>query len=356
MWRCCFGKYSALDQDLTSVPHDEISNQEDVIDLSHNNIQALDAEEFSNYSSLTAVHMNYNKLHTIHRTAFYNTSLKKIYLKDNKLQEFPDLVVVAGTLLKVDVADNNIPYIPNQLLSSFKKVWLLILDRNPLSEWPDFTGFNSVSIVTVKNISTLPNMVTPSVCTNVNWLKFRGNLSDVPTISCPAAGRTLKGLSLDGSLLQHNSSFSNLKDSGIGFLHLEQNQMTEFPDLPMTLRQSIWSYLQLSEQKITKIPTSRLSGFKMNRLFLNENNLTDFPCELLNISKELVLSGMKTLSKKEELWRKCLCGRDRILTEEIILDNSMDTVTEFPNIATTFCRSTKELTITMLEVRIYSLV
>ena len=348
--------YSSINSEHTTVPHGQIATNETDIILEGNDITSLINNEFYEYNQLARLNLDNNRIHTISDTAFDNTVLESIQLKYNDLTVFPTLASVAGTLTYLDLTRNNIPSIAAVLLSPLVHMEMLILSYNPLSTWPDFTGVGiqvaSTELV-VDGIKTLPIEVTSTIC-GLQIVSWTWGIPEAPIINCPNdTTNKLWRLGLQFRELKHDSDFSRLTslgDSGIlTTLQMGGNSFESFPDLPTSIRESL-TLLALSLSPLKTISSDLLEGYQLNQLLLKNTKLSRLPCEVFNIAMTIFVSDTQTLSMDTQLWQRCLCDRNSSRVQNLYLQNTMGTLSRFPDISDSLCSSSSVLTIILERV------
>lgn len=124
-------------QGLSQIPP-ELPLDVSVLYMGENDFTVLDDGAFSAYTSLKQLYMNDNKLYYISPTAFAETILSRLTLKNNFLTEFPDLDVIKNTLLRLRLSHNKIRYVPEALIENLSGLITLELDGNPLVMMTNF--------------------------------------------------------------------------------------------------------------------------------------------------------------------------------------------------------------------------
>jgi hypothetical protein len=108
--------------------------------------------------------------------------------------------------------------------------------------------------------------------------------------------------------------------------------------------------LELHNNDIATISPDQLEGWSLDLLRLNKNPLTSLPPELFTITKTLELKDITFLGFDTIHWNEALCSEGSYGLEELHLTGSMDTITEFPEMAATLCRHTTPLVINLQYV------
>ena len=345
--RCSFVMQNS---NLTLVPHELIPNTEVLIDLKGNIITSLATGEFSNYSDLATLYLQENNITFVADDAFDGTSLTNLDLSKNSITTFPNLMSIAGGLVKFKMATNSITKVNQTILSELKHLEALDLAWNPITgDMPDFTEVGSLAPASAKlqlNINGLPSNTT-TFChfTNVYLINKPSKL--VPQIICPE-GSSITLVKTNSREYDSATDFSTLViPNTVKTLHIEYNNLVDFPDLPMVIRSQIKSLL-LTRDKISVILNGVLDGYELNNLNLNHNRLTQISPELFYVTKALKLQSNPI--EQETSWNMVLCNEPSFGLTELDLRDSIDSLMLFLVLTKTLCQRTQVLKIKLQGV------
>lgn len=347
-------------EQYTQVPHDILLENETKIDLSLNLIPSLGEDEFSQYTLLTVLLLQNNIIRTISKSSFNGTRLKTLNLNNNYLSEFPDLSCLSK-LFKLYINNNNISAISVDRLNALQKVKDLQIKENPLNHWPDFTsvGINtcvrklcSLSI-SIHNVSTNPALPA-SFCHIHNVLISDSPLKWIPHIECTAPS-VMTSLSFTNCQLGDNTNFANLSLAGaLTNVGLKDNAISVFPDFPKSLRASL-TMLFLSGNPITSIPRGRIEQLSLDRLYVEDANITSVPDGLLTFSKKIQLNGNNLSDMDEADWHQRMCTVNTTDMEELSLSRCFASLAYLPDLLAPLSVRTSRIKIIVTKVHIYIL-
>ena len=123
--------------DLTSVPWYPSNTTK--INLSHNRIQTITADDFCYITLLNALELSFNQIEYIDNSSLSCLALSNLRLQGNKLQMLPDLALSKNTLRFLFVADNYIQNISDDYFHGFSNLKSLSLSNNSLKHIPNMT-------------------------------------------------------------------------------------------------------------------------------------------------------------------------------------------------------------------------
>jgi len=161
---------------ITAIEIDDFSTLKQVtmIDLSYNQIQILHELSFENVSCLQELDLSNNKIAHLPNTIFSsNENLKKLYLKKNSLQISGDLskaqhILDSKSLMYLDVSFCSITYISCESLKGLPNLKTFITDGNPLTQ----QNFE------IKNPPKNLTKMKPDFCNSSIFEKFCCNLQE----------------------------------------------------------------------------------------------------------------------------------------------------------------------------------
>ncbi|XP_062523354.1 asporin-like [Corticium candelabrum] len=100
---CLFGQnVHCTFRQYTSVPTHCFSSDVTSINLDHNDITELVEHQFSKFTNLRDIHINYNKIKFVHKTAFDGLSkLIALHLEHNEITTFPQIGVMGISIVEL---------------------------------------------------------------------------------------------------------------------------------------------------------------------------------------------------------------------------------------------------------------
>lgn len=106
----------------------------EVLDLSHNSIDALGKRHFESQIMLTSLNLSYNSLHYLEEQAFSGlTQLQVLDLRHNHLTRIDDYVLGdLEELTDLDLSFNSIEYLSSECFTSLYRLRSLNLNSNRL--------------------------------------------------------------------------------------------------------------------------------------------------------------------------------------------------------------------------------
>ena len=296
------GLFDGSSSGYTAVPHSEISTDETQITLRDNKISYLGELEFSNYTRLRTLDLSFNKINSIHSSAFNGTVIQQLKVTVNKLSNF-DFSAIGMTLISLHLGANLFTtFESSQGLENLRYIGLS--GSKGFIVWPNLTHFgrnkfNGIHRFMFVNINIDRLLSTPiSTWCEIEYISMSNNgLSNIPAFHCPPHGdTTVQSLLLGGNKLNSLSQFAGLADldRSITTLEMDDNEFTTFPNLPLGIRSNL-RQLDLSNNDIEFILEENLIGYKLNALNLGGNKLNSFPEHIFTIAGTLELQGMHYL-------------------------------------------------------------
>ncbi|MHA1803128.1 MAG: leucine-rich repeat domain-containing protein [Promethearchaeota archaeon] len=229
------------------------------------------------------------------------TSLKKLVLRYNQLEEIPNWLGTLHSLTVLNLNVNNIMYLPRSI-GELKNLEELSLWKNELNLIPSSLG----SLHSLKNLNLRLNKLIElpdSIC-NLKSLIFL-NLHDNKLKALPdSIGNlsSLKMLNLSwNELISLPDSIGALKSLEI--LDLERNQLTFLPDSIGSLKSL--EVLNLKDNKIKRLPKTIKNLKSLKTLNLTRNELAEVPEFLSELAslEELYLGENHVLELPSSLKR-----------------------------------------------------
>ena len=112
-----------------------------VIYLSNNNIQTVTEYDFTGFASLHTVNLKDNSIGNISQNSFQGSPVRKLYLSNNPLRFFPNLVNLKHNLTYLELSSCSIANMSANFVIDYDKLDTLILDSNPIGSLPNMTKF-----------------------------------------------------------------------------------------------------------------------------------------------------------------------------------------------------------------------
>ena len=273
--------------------------------------------------------------------------MEELDLSYNHIVDFPDLSSVRLTLRKLRLNENFITSIAPSLLD-LPYVKKLAIQDNPLTHWPDFSSVGTSATNSNLNINDYPDVAfqITNVCHfYAVWLEFEIR-TVLPSIICPA-GSKLSTVSFRFVNLDNSFDLEPLADMNVGMLYLTFNELTEFPDLPMSLRNTV-GILNLMDNPMVSINATFLQGFdSLTQLDLSNTLLSTVPPELFHVAGKIVLKSTP-ISMNELTWNQNLCNTSTL--NELDLRNAFNSLAELPPLKGALWQRSTSLTINLKQV------
>lgn len=188
------------------------------LDLSYNEINALQNYQFQNYTNLKHMNLSHNKIDDLPRNVFVNLSLEKLCLSHNLLHAIPFQVFAPMEHLEtLDLSNNFIVTILDHFFKFNKYIEVLLLNDNRIAK---LTSNALADLSDLKWLDLSNNSLTSiskGLFDSLNKLEYL-NLANNP-ISNMASG-IFRGLS---SLTHLNLSGNKLKQLTYGTFHFSQH-------------------------------------------------------------------------------------------------------------------------------------
>ena len=112
-----------------------------VIHLSSNNIQTITEYDFMGFAALHTVNLKDNSIGNISQNSFQGSPVRKLYLSNNPLRVFPNLVNLKHNLTYLELSSCSITNMSANFVIDYDKLDTLILDSNPIESLPNMTKF-----------------------------------------------------------------------------------------------------------------------------------------------------------------------------------------------------------------------
>ena len=270
------------EQNLVEIPVQFIPCSTQKLNLSSNQLTALENGTFNCLSNLTSLSVSDNSLSVIQPLAFAGLSLlKDLDLSDNELMQWPEFSSSCLSLHTLNVSNNQLGQATNNLMC-LKSLEILKMNNNGFETFPDLTDVGE----NIKKIYIRSNPLTAIIEQELAPLKSikRINLQENELKSCSSfdsLNETLEQLHLRGNPLEEmEECVLRFADSG-SEVDLPYNHFTHLPQLS-----SLCGNMRSMALMLGNIATIDNHAFdncnKMETLHLGYNHLTQFP----------ILSGM----------------------------------------------------------------
>ncbi|KAL7676444.1 hypothetical protein ACOME3_002696 [Neoechinorhynchus agilis] len=128
------------------------------VDLSHNEISAINYDDFQDLRNLEFLCLQFNRIQKITPRAFRNTPrLKMLDLANNRLKDIDDFFLFFGLdqLIFLHMANNGFPFFPSHHLCELKSLQILNISSNPIREFysKPFKTLQSLHTIGIYNTS-----------------------------------------------------------------------------------------------------------------------------------------------------------------------------------------------------------
>ena len=241
--------------------------------------------------------------HVDYIEAFPN--LTSYQIKDNMISTFPDLSNVSATLVELVVSGTLIESIALNAVATMPALKQLDIGFNRLTQLPDLTAvFPALGTLNV-NCNKLVSMGQTSattLCMDGNKMTALPDLSNVldTFLSLNISNNNITSLQEGAIPLMPRCYYLNLNNNklstfpdltnltGLISLDLSSNQIRTIPNLPPL---SLLATFKLNRNNLTAFPNLVSIADSLLRLYIDENDIVDFPDELL-----VPLSRLRSLS------------------------------------------------------------
>ncbi|KAM8841277.1 TLR4 interactor with leucine rich repeats [Spinachia spinachia] len=251
---------------LRTVPKPEARVPEEVLifSLGGNFIGNISAIDFTRYSNLVRLNLQYNQIQTIHPKAFEKLyKLEELYLGHNGLLNIP-----AGTLQplkKLTILcgnNNNIRKITPELFTNLDKLVKLRLDDNSIDVLQDFVFKSLTSLHYLHLESNKLQHIHRNAFSELSNLRFL-NLAQNKL-----------------SAVRHAVTFSQL--TALTTLLLSENEIKHVGNHVFRNLKKL-SKLSLSNNRISRLDSGALTGLsRLRELQIDGNKLEEIPAGVLN--------------------------------------------------------------------------
>uniref|UniRef100_A0A1I7RY49 Leucine-rich repeat-containing protein 15 n=1 Tax=Bursaphelenchus xylophilus TaxID=6326 RepID=A0A1I7RY49_BURXY len=274
----------------------EVKSHLVLLDLSHNSLTNVPAQNIRGAMKLTYLDLSYNKINLIQQLEFVNLiKLKELRLNNNKLGSLnPRSFMNVPSITHISLQENQLKEV--LMLNTFEQLEFVNISFNALTRCPLFKDFSSLRqvILNGNKIQKIETM-TFSSCPKLEVIDLRDNdiaviarnsfdslpevknvlLSENDLTSIPKG--SLDGLNAVQSLSLANNTISEItKDSftsvpNVTVLSLANNSIHEIPRDTFTSNTKLY-WLDLSNNGLETIEDGSLPP-KVGNILLNGNNL-----------------------------------------------------------------------------------
>lgn len=277
------------------------------LDLERNFIKRI-PESISNLSNLTILNLQCNQLDRL-PSGFKNLkNLQLLDISSNVFTTYPEVVNKCTNLLQVDISYNKISSIPSSI-NQLPNLAKMNLSNNRIQAVPDLSGMTNLRTLNLKNNriasikSNAPNLQNLFLTSNRisvwedSLPKLRScDLTENPVTSFDYRGNVLSNLT---SLSLNKAKLSSLPIEFLKTLQklekleLNENNLTSLPPQIKYLKKLV--HLSAANNKIDSVPNEIEFLTNLKSLDLHCNNISNLPAQIsklelttLNISSNLL--------------------------------------------------------------------
>ncbi|XP_008192240.1 lutropin-choriogonadotropic hormone receptor isoform X3 [Tribolium castaneum] len=264
---------------FTEVPH-TLPYSITKLDLTSNNITALNETSLSHYTHMEELTLSENKLESIHPKSFAkNVQLKRLLLQGCALSEIPvEVLRPLSKLQTLNIGNNLINALPPAAFPSLDKLVVLLMKRNQISEIAEeaFANLTSLKVLELDDnfLTEIPAAVTKlaklqELSISGNRIKYirGGLLQKTPALAL----LELKGNPLTGVDAHAFSFLPRLRK----LILSEARELSTFPNLNGTTALEI---LRLDRAGISSVPSTLCTTCpRLKSLDLKSNKLKTIP-------------------------------------------------------------------------------
>ncbi|XP_065354047.1 leucine-rich repeat-containing protein 40-like [Cloeon dipterum] len=237
----------------------------------HNNI--TDLPDFTGCASIHEVHLSGNCIAELSETELEALEqVRVLCLRDNKLEVIPESVTCLKNLIRLDVGNNGIKDLP-ACLSLLPHLSTLTLDGNPLRTIrTDVIKGGTTRVLKVLR-GQLSNDLSPSMNQNSGLPGM--NAQPWPNKYNMKSSRSLN-LGMRQITEVPDEVFEEAVQAEVYNVDLCKNLLTQVPS-GVTLVAELLTELNLSNNKLTTLPTTLTACKRLQYLEVSQNLLTDLP-------------------------------------------------------------------------------
>lgn len=249
-----------------------------ILDLDQNQIDSV-PPEIGNLILLEELDLDQNKLVYLSPEIGLLKNLRSLDLHQNLLSGLPSEIGNLDSLVDIEIYNNKLQNVPAALFQ-MKKLTSLRLDYNELTSLPSEIKYNNFDFLSVCNnkLTTIPKEIIN--CTELRTLDVRNNL----LLTFPTELSRMPNLETiylsNNKINYFPSDFS--KENGIILFYLNSN---ELDSIPFNLTLPKINLLNLSGNKISKLPTNLTGINTVENLYLENNKLTALPSTISQLKK-----------------------------------------------------------------------
>lgn len=232
------------------------------LNISHNNLEYIDASNFKGMDNMYSLDISYNKLSRLQLNNSFLGNLKALYLNNNKLSNISETLLNMKSLLYLDLSNNQISNLGDIDFSLLPNLQVLHLSHNNIKDFNIQT--DSLQKLTDLNLSS-------NQMTEINLVNFKD------LIICDVSNNNISSI---------NSTFFENLDY-LQSLDISKNNIAEI--LPGTFQKvKILKLLNISGNHISKLRYGIFKGLhRMEVLDLSYNKISDIDVDVFHECVEL---------------------------------------------------------------------
>lgn len=243
-------------------------------------------------TNLKELHLGSNRISQLSSTDLENIlNVRTLDLRENKITKIPDEITVLQLLERLDVSNNDLSTLP-YTLGVLPHMKSLQVDGNPMKT----IRRDIVARGTVGLLKYLRSRLEEGQIAELS--KKSGNVSPVPVCGSPPIPDkyTLKtsqnlNLSSKGMVELPDEAVDNAFEAKVQAVDLSKNQLSQFPSNMEKIMPQLYE-INLSSNKLGKIPSFIALGELLQFLDFSNNRLSDLPGEIGSLKhlREVILS------------------------------------------------------------------
>lgn len=265
----------------------QIESLKDLIELKINDCLIEDLpEEICELNSLKILEINCNQILNLPDNIGNLKKLRFLFCNSNKIQRLPKSIGKLEKLTFLQCSDNNLLKVhPN--LGDLKSILIISMDNNKISKLPE----------TINNLLSLENLNLAN-----NKLKeFPDNCETLVNLT---------SLKLSKNFLTEFSTICKIKN--LTSLDLSSNKIGKIPVSISNLQEL--KYLDLSNNQLSDLPKELLKCTKLRYLYLSNNNIKNIPVEFVDLLRNLIKLDLRQ-NKMDVFGDQTKLGKSEIFIE-----------------------------------------